>query len=177
MRILPALSFIVLAMACAPDRRPVHTPPKTAVEAPRPSGASYINGEVLGVDNVPAGDQAQMTLRLMVEPGADEPVQVRLGPGWFFTERGIKFEMHEPVQVAGTHSHSEDGKEVIIAHELKKGGMTYRRDPDDQRGKWQESPAGEQSAPENAQGSTPNSEEDTAAAPSEQDTSAPEPTP
>ncbi len=154
LRFVPRITLVssLLAFgACSTEHR-AEPPPKTAVEAPRPSGASYVNGEVLGVDNVPAGQHAEMTLRLQLRPGTDPPVQVHLGPGWYFTERGIRFEPNEPVSVTGTHSHNEAGEEVLIAHELKKGGLTYRRDPEDASGTWTEAPADEAPAPDAADG-------------------------
>lgn len=125
----PRALFPLLALltACGSGRTPAPAAqPRTSVEAPESAGSvQTLSGQVLGVDRVPVADQNQLTLRLQVTPASAAPISVELGPGWYFDEHGIHFETHEHVTVRGTEQH-HDGKSVIVAEEITKGGKTYR---------------------------------------------------
>ncbi len=120
--------------ACGPSSPPV-PPPRAAVVAQRPSGASQsLTGEVLGVDRTPVEEQNNLTLRLRLTPGDSRTVAVDLGPGWSFDEQGLHFEMNEHLVVYG-QQRVEDGQTIVVAHELEKSGTTFRRDPE--TGRWE----------------------------------------
>lgn len=78
-----------------------------------------ISGEVVSVDKVTPMKGMCYGVHLMVKT-ENETVSVHLGPGWFIENQDINIEPKDNIEVRGSRITLE-GKDVIIAAEVKKG--------------------------------------------------------
>jgi hypothetical protein len=78
---------------------------------------------VVDVENLPLNNQTYVKLSLKLS-GEGPPLSVRLGPGWYLDERGLRFNPREQVTVHGRHQWV-DGRDIFVATEVTKDGSTH----------------------------------------------------
>jgi hypothetical protein len=79
-----------------------------------------VDGQVLGVDGVPAERRLAENLRVTLRSGAD-PVVVELAPGWYLEQKGLRFEREQSVAVEGT---VDPGRNVLVARRVRANSIS-----------------------------------------------------
>ena len=89
-----------------------------------PATVETDEGEVLSVEKVMPmkGMSHGVHFTLKSDKGT---VSVHLGPSWYIEKEGIKVQPKDRVTVSGSRI-TLDGKSVIIADEIRKGGKTWK---------------------------------------------------
>ncbi len=85
----------------------------------KPDTVVTISGEVISVEKTVPRKGMFYGVHLMVKTG-EETVSVHLGPGWYIEGQEITFEPEDKLEITGSKV-TFDGKQVIIASEVKKG--------------------------------------------------------
>jgi hypothetical protein len=62
-------------------------------------------------------------VQLVIRPGAEEPVRVELGPGWYLEQAGLRFTRGDDVHVEGWRV-AHDGSTTIVAKRVRSGSGT-----------------------------------------------------
>ena len=120
-----AITVIALATLAAP-LAPCRAKGPSA-GGPRGSGydartVETVTGEVVGVEHVAAGHGRSGGVHLTLKTDR-ETLDVHLGPAWYVDEQAVKIGRGDRVEAEGSRV-SIDGKPVIIARQVKKGGDT-----------------------------------------------------
>lgn len=116
---------LAAAAACSPAVAPPPSAPEHRPAEPAHS-AAQLDGEVLGVDRVPPGDQLASGVRVRLQTSASSPVVVDLAPDWYLDRQGLRFGRTERVSVEGVRQ----GSSVVYATRVTKDGRTIElRDP------------------------------------------------
>jgi hypothetical protein len=88
-----------------------------------PRTAETLSGEVAAVNKFnPAGRSEGVRFTLKTDKG---PIEVILGPAWYFEKQNFSIEAQDKVTVTGSRVVVE-GKPAIIAAEVTKGGKTLK---------------------------------------------------
>jgi hypothetical protein len=84
-----------------------------------PDTVSTLRGKATAVEVVPGRGGRSGGTHVTLE-GADQTIDVRLGPTWFLEREGIEIAKGDSMEVTGSVIES-DGDSFLIARELKKG--------------------------------------------------------
>lgn len=133
--ILLSVCFTPLLGSCAPGGARPEGPPR-ATHRFEPRAVETVDGRVLGVDRIPAQDQLSYGVRLKVRDDLGRPVSVRLAPGWYLDEKGLRFAPRERVEVVGVRTRVE-GEPAFLAEEIHKGDQVVRLRDKQGRPLWQ----------------------------------------
>ena len=88
------------------------------------STVETISGEVVSVDKIPSRRGKSYGVHLMVKMDK-ETIPVHLGPGWYLDKQPVQLKPQYPVTVTGSRI-TYQGKPVLIAAEVQKGGETLK---------------------------------------------------
>lgn len=88
-----------------------------------PKTVETVAGEVVSVDRVAWGRRGQ-GVHLTLNTGP-ETLSVHLGPSWFIDQQAVKIATKDRIEVTGSRVDFQ-GKKVIIAAEVKKGGQVLK---------------------------------------------------
>jgi hypothetical protein len=83
-----------------------------------------ITGEVVAVNRIPSGKGRGGGVHLMLKTDKEE-IAVHLGPQWYVDQQPMNVAAKDHVEVRGSRI-SFEGKAVIIAAEVKKGGRVLK---------------------------------------------------
>lgn len=89
-----------------------------------PQTVTTVSGEVVSADTVSGPRGRYQGLHLTLKTAA-ETIAVHLGPSWYLDQQKITFAPKDTVEITGSRI-SLEGKPVIIAGEVKKGGQTLK---------------------------------------------------
>lgn len=123
-------------LSCAPTAAPV--PRFDAPAARTPTAQSTLSGQVVGLGLETPEDRLSSSLRIEVRPGSENPVAVRLAPGWYLDRHGLKVGLRDEVTVTGTF---ERDRSVFVARSIRKGTTDVRLRDDGGRPVWPDPPA------------------------------------
>ena len=113
---------LVTAAACTVSSQSAR--PTGDAAAARGHEPLHIDGEVLGVDEVPPGDRLAGNLRVQIRLDG-KPIHVVLAPGWYLDEQGFKLEQHGRVQVVQA---SREGSSIVARSINLDGRLLQLRD-------------------------------------------------
>lgn len=130
---------VPLAGSCAPQGARSEGPPR-ATQRFDPQAVETVDGEVLGVDRIPIQDQLAYGIHITVRDDLGRPVSVRLAPGWYLDQKGLRFAPRERVEVRGVRTRIA-GEPAFVAEEVKKGGKVVRIRDEQGRPLWPSRPA------------------------------------
>ncbi len=88
-----------------------------------PKTVATLSGEVTSVDRVAWGRRGQ-GVHLTLNTG-QETIPVHLGPSWFIDQQAVKIAAKDRIEVTGSRVDFQ-GKKVIIAAKVKKGGQVLK---------------------------------------------------
>lgn len=110
--LLGALAMLAqFACSCGPPAGPF--PPRT--------GATTIDGTIVGVDNRSPDEQLAHGLRVIVQPEGQPKVLVELAPGWYLNRQGLHFSERDRLSVEGRLN---AGDPVFLASRVTKGKIS-----------------------------------------------------
>jgi hypothetical protein len=89
-----------------------------------PQTVTTVSGEVVSADTVSGPRGRYQGLHLTLKT-ATETIAVHLGPSWYFDQQKITFAPKDTIEITGSRVTLE-GKPVIIAAQVKKGGQTLK---------------------------------------------------
>lgn len=89
-----------------------------------PATVETISGEVVGIDKITPTKGMSNGIHIKVRTGK-ETIPVHLGPAWYLERQDTKIEKGDTVEVKGSRV-TYNGKPVIIADEVKKGGAVLK---------------------------------------------------
>lgn len=113
-----------LAGSCAPAGARSEGPPRVTQRFD-PRAVETVDGQVLGVDRIPARDQLSSGVHITLRDDLGHPLSVDLAPGWYLDAKGLHFGARERVQVRGVRTQVA-GQPAFIAEEVRKGGKVVR---------------------------------------------------
>jgi len=113
---------LVCLMACTVSSGPAR--PAGDAAGARGHEPAHIEGEVLGVDEVPPGDRMAGNVRVQLSLRG-KPIDIVLAPGWYLDEKGFKLERHRRVQVVEA---SREGSAIIARSIHLDGRLLELRD-------------------------------------------------
>ncbi len=125
---------VPFAVSCTPAGAQSEGPPRVTQRFD-PSAIETVNGEVLGVDRIPAQDQLSSGVHITLRDDRGHPISVHLGPGWYLDEKGLHFGRSEHVEVRGART-QVGGEPAIIAEEVTQGGKVVRLRDEQGRPLW-----------------------------------------
>ncbi len=89
-----------------------------------PKTVETLSGEVVSVDKSPSRRRMSYGVHLTLKT-EKETVPIHLGPGWYLEKQALTLAPGDKVEVTGSRI-TYQGKPVIIAAEVKKGGQVLK---------------------------------------------------
>jgi hypothetical protein len=131
----------LFAVACTTTLPPVDSQEGRTLTPASHVGLTTADGEVIGVDRNQPSHQLSQGLTLELRADADEPLVVRLAPGWYLDEQGVSYGPRERLSVRGRRE-VQNGRSVFVVQEVRsKGRWIPLRDASGQPLWQQRSPA------------------------------------
>jgi hypothetical protein len=120
---LPIKLAVVLlfAIACTTTLPPAGSGEGRTLTPASHVGLTTADGEVIGVDRNDASQQLSQGLTLELRADSDEPLVVRLAPGWYLDEQGVSYGPKERLSVRG-HREVQNGQNVFVVQEVRSNG-------------------------------------------------------
>jgi hypothetical protein len=85
-----------------------------------PRTVETISGEVTLVNKISRGRGTAYRVHLVLKTESGE-IPVHLGPSWYLDEQEIKIGQNDRIEIKGSRVTFKDGKQAIVAAEVKKG--------------------------------------------------------